>query len=75
MRLLWCVHSHAEHVRVLGPLMALPEDLRSALLRTYGRESWQIIIARCWMPSRFGNTPGPGGYPVSREASESLPAV
>jgi hypothetical protein len=38
MRLLWCAHSHAEHVRVLDHWMALPEDLRSALLRTYGRD-------------------------------------
>ena len=37
MRVPRATDPNAEHVRMLGPRMALPEDLRSDLLKSYGR--------------------------------------
>jgi hypothetical protein len=38
VRLLRRAHADAKHVRLLGPLDDFPENLRSDLLRTYGRD-------------------------------------
>jgi hypothetical protein len=37
---LWRAHPDAQHVRMLGHWMALPEDLRSELLRSYSRDEF-----------------------------------
>ena len=78
MRLLSCSHSYAEHVRVLGPLdglaagpslgaLFLPADPDgTALCGLMAETSWQIIIARCWMPSRFGSMLEFGGRPAKQ---------
>ena len=42
MCVLWHADSNVQHVRVLGTLMALPEDLRSELLRSYSRDELAI---------------------------------
>ena len=69
MRLLWCAHSYAEHVRVLGPLDGLAAGPSLGALPLCGlmaETSWQIIIARCWMPSRFGSMLEFGGRPAKQ---------
>ena len=76
MRLLWCVHSHAEHVRVLGPLDGLAGGPSlGAFADVWPRRVGKLSSRAAGCRRDLATRRGLAGIAVSREASESLPAV